>query len=142
MTAVTTRPAEAASTYRRTFGSGVLTILAANGVLAAWAVVIMLTTSSTLGLAGLAVAAVALTCDARFNTPTSIDVGDAGVTLGYWHRRRGFDARSVVLTHDVPRDRFTLVRRGHRRPLVRFRETNALEAARAFVAAGVEIVSR
>jgi hypothetical protein len=144
MTVVTDRPVEVDTptpVYRRTLKSGLINISLANGVIACWALLLLVFVSVPLGLFGLAFAATIGVCDARFNTPTALDVSPAGVELSYWKRTKVYDAKDVVLTHDVPRRRLHLARRGSKRALLRFTEEDK-NAVRPFMAAGVEIISR
>jgi hypothetical protein len=143
--ALTTRLIEdvaVAPTYERRLRSGFVAITAATALIAAWSLIILVTTSVTWGLSGLLLAAVVGVADAALNTPTRLAVTPDGVTLGYWRREKTFAPRDVVLTHDVPRDRLTLARRGKRRSLMQTRDRNAHKAVLAFVAAGVEIISQ
>ncbi len=144
MTAVVTRPEPVARpTYRRPFSSGVFSIAAANGLIAFWAVLTLVRTSVLLGVAGLLFAGAVAYWDARYDTPTRLEVSADAIELGYWRRTSRIEGPALVLTHDVPRDRFTLARRGRRRSLVRFRAVDdSPRVVAAFMAAGVEILSR
>lgn len=145
MTAVTTRPVEAElATYRHPSTSGVVSIAVAGGLIAVWATVILVSVSVTAGLIGIAIAIGATVFDAAYNTPTAIAVEPTGISMRYWRRTKRFDAADLVVTHKVPRDKFTVTRRGKRRSLMTFRARDsrgAATAVRAFMAAGVEIVS-
>jgi predicted membrane-bound spermidine synthase len=145
MTAVTTRPVQAElATYRHRATSGLVSIALASGLIAFWAAVILVSVSVTAGLVGIVIAIGAGLADAASNTPTAIAVEPTGITMRYWRRTRQFDATELVVTHNVPRDKFVVTRRGKRRSLMTFRERDSRgsgRAVRAFMAAGVEIVS-
>ncbi len=113
-----------------------------SGLLGALAVAIGAVISPWLGALALVVAAVVVVCDAHYHTPLWIWVDATHVVLGYWMRSKRFAPRWVVLHHDVRRDRFVLSRRGRRRTLVGFNGSDAMSVTRAFIAAGVEIISR
>jgi hypothetical protein len=143
MTAVTTRPVQATlSTYRHNATSGLVSIVVASGLIAFWAAVILVSVSVVAGLVGIAIAIGAGLADAALNTPTAITVEPTGITMRYWRRTRQFDASELVVTHNVPRDKFTVTRRGKRRSVMTFRENRPQRAVRAFMAAGVELISR
>lgn len=148
MTAVTTRPARAEfatldrPAYRHPSASGSASIVVASGLVAFWAAVILVAISVPAGLVGIAIAVGAGLCDAAFNTPTAIDVDNRGVTLHYWRRTKRLAAADVSVTHIVPRDKFVVSRRGKRRSVMQFRDRDAQHAARAFMAAGIELISR
>lgn len=129
------------STYRRNLPSGVLAIAAVSGTVAVWSLLLMATVSVGLGFAGLVLAGALACVDAEFATPTSIDVADAGITLGYWHRTKEFASNALVVTHDVRRNHFSIRRRGKKRVLARFRADDS-NVVRTFVNAGVEILSK
>jgi hypothetical protein len=136
------RPIEATTPgYRRFLTSGVVSIAAVGGVIAGWSFLMMASFSVTAGLIGLVFAAGLVMLDARFATPTRIEVTDAGITLGYWKRDKTFAPGALVVTHDVPRGRFTVRRQGGKRALAMFRDQDA-QLARIFVRAGVEIISK
>jgi hypothetical protein len=142
MTVVAERLVEnAPSAYGRKLPSGVAAIAAVSGGVALWSLLLMATLSAGLGLAGLLLAGAIAYVDAEFATPTRIDMSDAGITLGYWHRTKAFAADALVVTHDVRRNHFSIRRRGKKRVLARFRSRSA-SVVRTFVAAGVEIESR
>jgi hypothetical protein len=143
MTAVTTRPVQAElATYRHSAISGLVSIAVASGLIAFWAAVILVSVSVVAGLVGIAIAIGAGLADAAFNTPTAITVWPTGITMRSWRRTRQFDPSELVVTHNVPRDKFTIARRGKRRSLMTFRENRPQRAVRAFMAAGVELISK
>lgn len=145
MTAVTTRPVQAElATYRHRARSGLVSIAVASGLIAFWAAVILVSVSATAGLVGIAIAIGAGLADAALNTPTAITVDPTGITMRYWRRTRQFDATELVVTHNVPRDKFVVSRRGKRRSLMTFKERDSrgsARAVRAFMAAGIELIS-
>jgi hypothetical protein len=146
MTAVTTRPVQAElATYRHNAISGLVSIAIASGLIAFWAAVILVSVSVVAGLVGIAIAIGAGLADAALNTPTAITVDPTGITMRYWRRTRQFDPGELVVTHNVPRDKFTVTRRGKRRSLMTFRERDSrgsARAVRAFMGAGTELISR
>jgi len=149
MTAVTERPVDnAPAVLRRDLPGARRALVIVNGLLVVLSVAIGAVISIPLGLLALALTGVITLCDAQYHTPSRIWVDATHVVLGYWMRSKRFSPRSVVLRHDVRHDRFVLVRRGKRRrrrtrrTLVRFRDRDTTTVTRAFMAAGVEIVSR
>jgi hypothetical protein len=147
MTAVTERPVDdAPAVLRHDLPGARRQLIVVNGLLVVLSVAIGATISIRLGLLALALTAVIALCDAQYHTPSRIWVDATHVVLGYWMRSKRFSPRSVVLRHDVRHDRFVLVRRRKRRrrhhTLVRFRDRDTTTVTRAFMAAGVEIVSR
>jgi hypothetical protein len=118
-----------------------VSIAVASGLIAFWAAVIMVSVSVAVGLVGIAIAIGVGLADAALNTPTAITVESTGITMQYWRRAQHFDAAELVVTHNVPRDKFVVTRRGKRRSVMHFRENRPQRAVRAFMAAGVEIIS-
>ena len=114
---------------------------AVSGVVAFWAVVIMASISVTAGLIGLLVAAGVALLDVQYATPTRIALSDEGITLGFWKREKTYASEELVVTHDVPKGRFSIRRKSGKRPLATFRDTDN-DLARTFVRAGVEIISK
>jgi len=144
MTVVATRPLHAgeAAVLRRDLPVGTRDLLVVYGLLGVLSLAIGIAISPALGALALAITAVAALADAHYHTPRWIWVDERHVVLGYWLRSKRLSPRWVVLRHDVRRDRFVLARKGKRRTLVRFRDRDASTVTRAFIAAGVEIVSR
>ncbi len=142
MTSVAVRP-EAATTsgYVRRLPAGVWAIAGVTGLVAAWAVIAFVSLSFTAGALGLLLAGAVGWFDAKFVTPSRFEVSPDGVLLGFWHRTKLHEPKAIVVRHNVRNGRFSLRRRGRKRTLVHFRETDA-SAVRAFVIAGVEILSR
>lgn len=141
MTAVAVRPEVAAAPeYRRVLSSGVAAIAVVSALMALFGVAAFAMISPAVGAAWLLVAGSVAAIDARFATATRLEVEGDTVTLGYWNRARTYAAGDVVVTHDARRNVFSVARRGAHRTLARFRHEDG--AARAFMRAGVEIVSR
>jgi hypothetical protein len=142
MTVVVERAITApAPAYRRRLTTARVAILAVAVPIAAWAVVAMVKLSPIVGGTALLVAGALALLDAMFATPTRIDVDGDGVTLGFWKREKQYDARNIVVTHDVRRGRVTITRRNKKRVLAEFADDGD-DAVNAFVGAGVEVVSK
>ena len=144
MTTVEIRPIEATSAtteYRCSLPSARWAIAAVSGCIVCWALLAFVALSVTTGLLGLGLAGVLGVFDAMFATPTRVHVTPDGVTLGFWNRTKQYGSKAIVVTHEVPRGRISVRRRGGRRALARFYDDKSSDAARAFVAAGVEIRS-
>jgi hypothetical protein len=140
MTAVAMRPvAVAAPEYRRVLTSGVAAIAAVSAVMVLFGIAAFAMISPAVGAAWLLVAGSVAALDARFATATRLEVEGDTVTLGYWNRAKHYAAEDLVVTHDARRNVFSVARRGAHRTLARFRHEDG--AARAFMGAGVEIVS-
>ena len=136
--AVSPAPAPA---YRRRLDSARIAIAAVAGIVAVFALLAMVEISPVVGGIALVVAAAVGLLDAMFATPTRLDVNGEGVTLGFWKRDKRYDVRSVVVTHEVPRSRYTITKRNKKRVLVQFNEDGD-DAVNAFVGAGIEVVSK
>jgi hypothetical protein len=140
MTAVAVRPELAdAPEYRRVLSSGVAAIAAVSALMALFGALAFVIISPAVGAAWLLVAGSVAALDARFATATRLEVDGDTVTLGYWNRAKSYTAEDLVVTHDARRNMFSVARRGAHRTLARFRHEDG--AARAFMGAGVEIVS-
>ena len=140
MTAVAMRPKIAAAPeYRRLLSSGVVAITVVSGALALFGVAAFAMISPAVGAAWLLVAGSVAALDARFATATRLEIEGDTVTLGYWSRAKTYSADDLVVTHDAHRNAFSVARRRGHRTLARFRHEDG--AARAFMRAGVEIVS-
>src|SRR5262245_32563576 len=140
MTAAVVRPNEVATPeYHRVLSSGVIAIAVVSGALALFGVLAFAMISPAVGAAWLLVAGSVAALDARFATATRLVVQGDAVTLGYWNRAKTYTADNLVVTHEARRNSFSVTRRGARRTLARFRHEDG--AARAFMGAGVEIVS-
>lgn len=136
--AVSAAPAPA---FRRRLDSARIAIAAVAAILAVFALVAMVELSPVVGGIALVLAAAVALLDAVFATPTRLDVGADGVTLGFWKHDKQYAARSVVVTHEVPRSRFTITKRNKKRVLARFNDDGG-DVVKAFVGAGVEVVSK
>jgi hypothetical protein len=130
-----------APAYRRRLDSARIAIAAVCGIVLIFALVAMVELSPVIGGAALVVAAAVGLLDAMFATPTRLDVDGDGVTLGFWKRVKRYEARHLVVTHEVPRGRFTITKRNKKRVLVQFNDDGD-DAVNAFVGAGVEVVSK
>jgi hypothetical protein len=144
MTTVVERPVvgSVAPEYRRSFAATKLAIAAGGGLIAVGALLALAFISVTIGVIGLAIAAAVIAIDVVFTTPLHMVVDRDGVTLLYFRRTRTFGAKALVVTHDLPRGRLSISRRGSKRRIVRFPDDGINDAVDAFVAAGVEVVSR
>jgi hypothetical protein len=144
MTTVVDRPVvgSVAPEYRRSFASAKLTVAVGGGLIAVWALLALAFISVTIGVIGLAIAAAVIAIDVVFTTPLHMVVDRDGVTLLYFRRTRTFGAKALVVTHDLPRGRLSIARRGSKRTIVRFSDDGNNDAVDAFVVAGVEVVSR
>jgi hypothetical protein len=128
--------------YHRVLPFAFWDIVLSSAMLAVFAIVAFVVLAPHVGIVVFAIASTAAVVLAEFTIPWRIDVETDGVTLYFWHRARTYDAHAVVVTHDVPSDRFVLRRRSGFPMLVRFQDEQAARALRAFVAAGVEVISR
>lgn len=146
MAAVTVRSVQAAAlhtpVYQRVLPLAIWEIVLANTMIALPAIVAFVTLPHVYGIAALVCAAAFAILDAEFITPWRVDVWADGVTLQFWHRAPEYAPSEIVVVHDVPVDRFILHRSSGFPTFVRFQDEDSSPALRAFVAAGVEVVSR
>jgi hypothetical protein len=146
MAAITVRSVQAAAlhspVYERVLPLAIWEIVVANTVIALPAIVAFLTLPPVFGVAALVFAATFAILDAEFITPWRVDVWADGVTLHFWHRAPEYASSEIVVVHDVPVDRFVLHRRSGFPTFARFQDEDSAPALRAFMTAGVEVVSR
>ncbi len=141
MTAVAVRPVEDTTPqYRQALPRGVWAIAAVSGVIVVWALVAFVALTFTIGALALVLAGVLGCFDAKFVTPTRIEVTSDGVRLGFWNRTKLYEPKAIVVTHDVRSGRFSLRRHGTKRALVHFHDDDPA-AVGAFLSVGVEILS-
>ncbi len=128
--------------YHRVLPFAVWEIIGGSCAVGLPAVAAFVTLAPNAGITALILAAAFAVFDAEYATPWRIDVDDEGVTLCFWHRAMTYDPCAIVVTHDVPAERFIVRRRSGFPTFMRFQDDDENGALRAFVGAGVEIISR
>jgi hypothetical protein len=146
MATVTVRSVQAttlhAPEYQRVLPLAIWEIVMANAVIAIPALLAAVMLPPVYGVVALALAAAFAILDAEYITPWCVEVWDDAVTLYFWHRAPDYAPSEIVVVHDVPVDRFVLRRRSGFPTFARFQDEDSSRALRAFMAAGVEVVSR
>jgi hypothetical protein len=130
------------SEYDRVLPLAVWDIVVTSVAVAVPALTAFVMLSPRVGLVAVAFASAYAIAAAEYAVPWRIAVDDDGVTLYFWHRACTYDPRAIVVTHDVPCDRFVVQRRSGFPTFARFQDDDVSRALKAFVAAGVEVVSR
>lgn len=126
--------------HERFLASGLVSIAVVAAGMAIASLIAMALVSVPAGLAGLALTVVTTGVNASFRTPTRLAMNADGITFGYWGRSNTIDGKSLVVTHELRRDRYTIERRGARLRLARFGGGDDL--VQHFVSRGIEIVTR